>query len=231
MQLSANLGASRYEYAFDVAGRLQHCSGSVVVFDIGAGEGAMKQPLEAGTHQWFGFDLEPRGETTRLWDLMYSCPEQEVTPNLVLLLDVIEHLVNPGLALDNIARVLPPNGHLVITTPNPRWSRSRLWALLRGTPACFTQQDLDSNGHVFPVWPHIMEKMLRDSGFEIVEYVTLDGRTDWPRGPFSLRYPLRCLVALAMMTIEKSDRSACGMSYGILAKLRTKSPEPDPALC
>jgi SAM-dependent methyltransferase len=156
---------------------------------------------------------------------MYAFPEQEVTPNLVLLLDVIEHLVNPGLALANIAQVLPPNGQLVITTPNPRWSRSRLWALLHGTLSCFTQQDLDSNGHVFPVWPHILEKMLHDSGFEIVEYVTLDGRTAWPRGPFSVRYPLRCLVTLAMMAIEKSDRSACGMSYGIVARLRTKSPE------
>jgi SAM-dependent methyltransferase len=230
MHLAANLSSSRYEWALDVAGRLQNCPTCGVVFDIGAGEGIMKQPLEAGTHQWFGFDLEPRGKTTRLWNLMYSCPEQEVTPNLVLLLDVIEHLVNPGLALDNIAQVLPPNGELVITTPNPRWSRSRLSALLHGTLACFTQQDLDLNGHVFPVWPHIMEKMLRDSGFEIVEYVTLDGRTGWPRGPFSLRYPLRCLAAIAMMTIEKSDRSACGMSYGIVAKLRTKSREPGPTL-
>lgn len=224
MHLAANLSASRYEYALDVAKRLQHCPASAVVFDIGAGEGVMKQPFEAGTHKWFGFDLEPRGETTRPWDLMFACPEQEVTPTLVLLLDVIEHLVNPGLALSNIAQVLPPNGQLVITTPNPRWSRSRLWAVLHGTLTCFTQQDLDLNGHVFPVWPHILEKMLRDSGLEIIEYVTLDGRTVWPRGPFSLRYPLRCLVALAMMAIEKSDPSACGMSYGIVARLRTKSP-------
>jgi SAM-dependent methyltransferase len=225
MQVTTNLSASRYEYALDVAKRLHRCPASAVVFDIGAGEGVMKPPLEASSHQWYGFDVEPRGETTRRWDLRYACPERKVTPNLVLLLDVIEHLVNPGLALDNIAQVLPPNGRLVITTPNPRWSRSRLWALLHGTLACFTQQDLDLNGHVFPVWPHVLEKMLRDSGFEIVEYVTLDGRAAWPRGPFSLRYPLRCLVALAMIAIEKTDRSACGMSYGVVAQLRTKSPQ------
>lgn len=225
VHLAANLSTSRYEYALEVARRLRDSSPSAVVFDVGAGEGTMRHPLEADAQQWFGFDLEPRGETTRHWDLVYACPEQEVTPNLVLLLDVVEHLVNPGLALENIAQVLALNGHLVITTPNPRWSRSRLWALLHGTLACFTQEDLDLNGHVFPVWPHVLGKMLRDLGFEIVEYVTLDGRTVWPRGSLSARYPLRCLVALAMMAIEKSDRSACGMSYGIVAQLRRKSPE------
>lgn len=211
IRLAANLTVSRYEYALDVARRLQQ-------FPVS------QDPLEAVSHQWFGFDPEPRGETTRAWDLLYACPKREVTPNLALLLDMIEHFVNPGLALANIAQVLPLDSQLVITTPNPRWSRSRLWALLHGSPSCFTQQDLDLIGHVFPIWPHILEKMLQDSGFEIVEYVTLHGKTGWPRRPLGLRYPLRCLVALAMMAIEKSDRSACGMSYGVVARLRMKSP-------
>jgi SAM-dependent methyltransferase len=216
----ANLKASRYEYALDVAQRTNLPATSRVVFDIGAGEGSMKQPLEAAAYRWVGFDLNPRGQTIHPWDLTFPCPTHGVTPSLILCLDVIEHLLNPGLALSNIARILQPNGQVIITTPNPRWSRSRMWALMYGDPVCFTQKDLELNGHVFPVWPHILEKVLHNTGFEIVEYVTLDGRTVWPGPPFSLRYPLRCLVALVLMAIEYFDPSSCGMTYGVVAKLK-----------
>ena len=84
-------------------------------------------------------------------------------------------------------------------------------------------KDLDLNGHVFPVWPHVLEKILHDASFEVVEYVTLDGKAVWPGRPFSLRYPLRCLVALAMMAIEYFDRLSCGMSYGVAAKLKANA--------
>jgi SAM-dependent methyltransferase len=220
LYLKANLKVSRYKYALDVAERTPLLATSGVVFDIGAGEGSMKQSLEAVAYQWFGFDLNPRGQTRHLWDLTSPCPTLSVTPSLILCLDVIEHLLNPGLALANIAHVLQPDGQLLITTPNPRWSRSRLWAVRYGDLACFTQSDLELNGHVFPVWPHILEKMLNDAGFQVIEYVTLDGKTAWPDWSFSLRYPLRCLVALVLMAIEYFDPSSCGMSYGIVAKRR-----------
>src|SRR5438874_2128924 len=106
MQLTANLNASRYDYALQVARRLQCSLPSRVVYDIGAGEGRMKEPLQASGYRWFGFDLIPRGETTEPWDLTFPCPKDETKPSLVLLLDVIEHLANPGLALSNIAHVL-----------------------------------------------------------------------------------------------------------------------------
>src|SRR4029077_16933400 len=133
------------------------------------------------------------------WDLGHPCPVQDVAPDLVLWLGVIGHLANPDIAVDSIAATMTPGATLLITTPNPRWSRSRLWALHSGYPACFTQRDLDLNGHVFPVWPHVLERMLTERGFEIAEYVTLDGATIWPGAPYSLRYPLRCAVAVMMM--------------------------------
>src|SRR4029077_11815902 len=137
---------------------------------------------------------------------------------------VIEHLANPDIALDHIAATMTPGATLLITTPNPRWSRSRLWALHSRYPACFTQRDLDLNGHVFPVWPHVLERMLTERGFEIAEYVTLDGATIWPGAPYSLRYPLRCAVAVMMMFLERRDPTACGMSYGVVAKLNGMLP-------
>jgi hypothetical protein len=219
MKLTGNLNLSRYAYAEDVAKRRLVRSGSNAAFDVGAGDGAMKRPLEALGFEWLGFDIVSH-EQIRRWDLNLPCPVQDVAPDLVLWLDVIEHLINPGIALDHIADTMPPGAALVITTPNPRWSRSRLLALAHGYPACFTQDDLELNGHVFPVWPHVLERMLADRGFEVAEYVTLDGATTWPAAPYSIRYPVRCAVAAAMMMLEARDPTACGMSYGVVAHLK-----------
>ena len=118
-----------------------------------------------------------------------------VRPGMALLLDVLEHCNNPWLAARNISDFLLPGGFIVITTPNPRFSRSRMYALAKGFPLCFTQSDLDFNHHVFTPWPHIIERLLQDTGFSITQYVTLDGPTIWPRAPYNLRYPLRVAFA------------------------------------
>jgi|SRR5580700_533210 hypothetical protein len=218
MKLSGNLNLSRYAYAEDVAGRRLGAANAKTIFDVGAGDGIMRRPLEAAGFKWFGFDIAP-GDGIGRWDLENPCPVQDVAPDLVLWLDVIEHLANPGIALDHITATMAPGATLVVTTPNPRWSRSRLWALYSGYPACFTQADLDQNRHVFPVWPHILERMLTDRGFTIAEYVTLDGVTTWPTASYSPRYPVRCAVAAMMMALERRDLTACGMSYGVVANL------------
>lgn len=179
----------------------------------------MKAPVESAGGLWYGFDSVPSSPMITEWDLTTPCPIPESAANIVLLLDVIEHCLNPGLALAHIAEVMQPNGRLVLTVPNPRWSRSRIHALLYGVPTCFTQSDLDLNGHVFTPWPHILMRMLCDAGFELEDYVTLDGKTSFPGRPVSFRYPIRLVHALFNMSIERLDTSACGMSYGLLARV------------
>jgi hypothetical protein len=216
---SANLGASRYEFACRSIQKLCSQLPSQTVFDVGAGDGRMKELLTPTELSWHAFDLVPASPTITAWDLSAPCPMRGSRAGAVILLDVIEHLVNPGLGLRYIADVLHPGGWLIMTMPNPRWSRSRIHAMLHGNPACFTQTDLDLNGHVFTPWPHIIHRMLRDAGFYVEEYVTLDGRTRWPGPPITIRYPLRCAGAITNMLIERLDPSACGMSYGLLARL------------
>ena len=218
--LRANLTVSRYEYALQSIQRVRSSLPSNVVFDVGAGNGQMKERIEACGLHYYGFDLIPSSPEVTAWDLTAACPLKGQVASVVMLLDVIEHLVNPGLALSNIFEILQPQGRLVLTMPNPRWSRSRIYALFHGNPACFTQSDLDLNNHVFTPWPHILIKMLHDTKFEIEEYVTLDGKTKWPRRPISFRYPLRCIHAVANIVIERLDASACGMSYGLIARAK-----------
>ena len=215
------LALGRNDFAAQIVRQLEPSLRPRVVYDIGAGNGSMRVPVEAVGLEWRGFDLAPGNELISSWSLDDSCPAGVQGAGMVLLLEVIEHLRNPGAGLRHVAEVLPAGGRLLISTPNPRWSRSRLHAVRTGFLACFTQADLDENSHVFPVWPHILERMLKESGFFVEHYYTLDGATSWPRGTVNLRYPLRVLHAALNKWIERRDPSACGMAYAFLARRET----------
>lgn len=218
MKLTSNLSCSRYEWAEQCLRKKLSEAPSSVVNDIGAGEGKMSVITRELGGVWYGFDLSPKVSEIRSWNLDSSAPHSAHPAGMVILLDVLEHLNNPWLAMQHVADVLLPGAFLVLTVPNPRWSRSRWHAIAKGDLICFTQPDLEFNHHVFTPWPHIVEKLLIDSGFLIEEYVTLDGHTKLPGKPYNFRYPLRCAFSLLNFTIESRDSTACGMSYGILAK-------------
>jgi SAM-dependent methyltransferase len=217
-ELSAITPLNRYAFTPELVKELKSTLPAPVVYDIGAGEAPLRAPMEALGLAWHGFDGWPASPAIRPWNLDDPCPAPGAAAGLVLLLDVLEHLRNPGLNLRHVADVLLPGGCLLVTTPNPRWSRSRLEAVRTGFPSCFTPDDLALNGHVFTPWPHIVERLLADTGLTVERYVALDGRTAWPDRPLSLRYPMRLAHALANKWIERRDPTACGMSYAMVAR-------------
>jgi SAM-dependent methyltransferase len=137
---SKNLSENRYDFAFETLRELVPDLPSKTVFDIGPGDGRMREVESFGVI-WQGFDQEAWGDVEK-WNLSDPCPAPD-RAGAVLLLDVIEHCVNPGLALKNIADAMEPNGRLILRVPNPRWSASRLHTLVFGWPSGFTQTDLD----------------------------------------------------------------------------------------
>jgi len=217
-QPSQNLSVDRYDYAADFVETFAASNPGAVVFDIGAGKCPLKEPVETAGLTWLGFDLHPSTDQVRAWDLSEPCPETERKADLVLMLDVIEHLLNPGIGLQNVSNVLKPGGTLVLTMPNPRWSRSRTHHLLTGNLATFTQHDLDWNHHVFPPFPHVLKKLLKDADLEVRDYITLDGKTQWPDLRLSLSYLPLCVEAAGRKFIESRDKSACGMTYSLVSE-------------
>lgn len=189
-----------------------------VAFDVGAGKAPMREPVGQAGLRWYGFDLDVSTPGVEFWDLSEPCPLRGVKAGLVLLMDVVEHLLNAGLALDHISDVLEVDGYLLLTTPNPRWSKSRLHALLTGFPSCFTQSDLDLNHHVFPVWPHVLSRILESRGFVIEEYCLLRGRMRWPGLRPILRFPLRFAHAAICRSIERLDTTAVSSDYAYIAR-------------
>lgn len=207
----------RYDFAADFIRRKAKELRPGVVFDVGAGAAPMREPVEKAGLSYHAFDLYPGREVTR-WDLSDPCPLQGTDAGLVLMMDVIEHLLNAGLALDHISSVVPEGGYLLISTPNPRWSKSRLHALATGFPSCFTQADLDRNRHVYPVWPHILLRLLEERGYRVEEYCLIRGKTLWPSLNPLHRYPLRLAHVLLCKAIERMDITAASMDYAFVAK-------------
>lgn len=60
------------------------------------------------------------GDQRIVYGNMESCELKEIF-DIVVAGDVIEHVNNPGLFLDNIRRHLRSDGKLIITTPNAKW--------------------------------------------------------------------------------------------------------------
>ena len=63
-------------------------------------------------------------------DETYLLPFTENAFDLILCLEVLEHLFRPDLALQNMIHVLKPNGFLVISVPNIAWIGNRLLMIL-----------------------------------------------------------------------------------------------------
>lgn len=184
-----------------------------VVSDIGAGFGHMQPHVEALKGLWQPFDYVKKMEASIIWDLNNKAPKDVEKAGIVLFLEVLEHLDNPLLGLQNISEHMEKNGVLILTTPNPQSSKNTLSLFLRGTLYAFQEKHLSEN-HVFTPWKHIVYEFLKRSGFEVIEYAIVNMQyknnksisfKDW-------------LKAKLESFIEYRNPLAKGMSYGIVAR-------------
>jgi hypothetical protein len=222
MQLKENSPLDRYNWTKKKIDEIKSGAlktGTIGLYDIGSRDNILKKFISDAGLDYKAFDLEPLDASAEQWDIEKPFPYQHKAPQIITMLEIVEHLKNPWLCMKNIFDTLAPGGHLVLTTPNPAASNSRLYLMRNGELACFTKTDLELNHHVFIPWPHIVERLLTDSGFEIVEYSTIDGKTHlFDKNIGGLAFPARLASRLIKKAIESADPTACGMSYGIVAR-------------
>ncbi len=102
------------------------------ILDIGSGGGALGKKLLSLGHQVVGLDINLEA-TKEAWvipsDISKQWPVQEGSFDLVICLDVAEHLEDPEHILKQAKRVLKPAGKLIFGVPNHFDLRQRLRVL------------------------------------------------------------------------------------------------------
>lgn len=107
------------------------------ILDVGCGDGRLASGLVSVGHAVTGLDsneiavaaARERGLDARVADLETAWPVDGSSFDLVLMLDVLEHLVDPAKALAEASRVLAPEGHAIVVFPNHFDLRQRLETL------------------------------------------------------------------------------------------------------
>jgi 2-polyprenyl-3-methyl-5-hydroxy-6-metoxy-1,4-benzoquinol methylase len=66
------------------------------------------------------------GQSVTLANFESPLPLPSNAADVVVTLEVIEHIANAENYLQEISRILKPNGHLILSTPNVGWLGSRL---------------------------------------------------------------------------------------------------------
>ncbi|MEU6216480.1 methyltransferase domain-containing protein [Streptomyces sp. NPDC047022] len=161
--------------------------GARTVLDIGCGDGsaaATAAPCLSG-HRIVGVDWSQDALRRARTRLPYTVrgeltdgglPFRTAAADAVLFSEVIEHLVDPDSALDEIRRVLRPGGHLMLSTPNlAAWYNRAL--LLAGVQPVFTEVSLRAVhgrpgsqvvGHLRLATARALREFVTAAGFEVV---------------------------------------------------------------
>jgi 2-polyprenyl-3-methyl-5-hydroxy-6-metoxy-1,4-benzoquinol methylase len=108
---------------------------------VGCGDGAhYGRKLAAIAHEYHGLELAESavslarqyGIHAQQHDLGTTFPHIDLTFDVVICIDVLEHLFDPAFALSEMRRVTKPNGHIILSVPNIAHYSNRLRALLGG---------------------------------------------------------------------------------------------------
>ena len=150
------------------------------VLDVGAGNGyfvhlartefglaadglEISEAEASFAREMFGLELI-RGDLSSLAD-RYA---------LITSFNVLEHVKRPVSLLEAMSERLEPDGHLILTTPNPACIHRRLLGLTRWNMVCPPH-------HINLFTRAALQEMLSRTGFEVLEYSTLSTYINYVR--------------------------------------------------
>lgn len=98
---------------------------SLTVLDLGCGAGSVTETLVDQGHTVIGFDImeeavrraRSRGLDARVCDLNSALPVPDRTADVVVALDIFEHVFDPTALMSEVKRVLRSDGHVIGMIP------------------------------------------------------------------------------------------------------------------
>jgi SAM-dependent methyltransferase len=131
----------------------------------------------------------------------------------VMLVEVIEHLQAPWIALRTAARLVAPGGRIVVSTPNIATLRHRLELAVRGDLTSFRPTFAP---HLSPALPHVTARVLQEEGLSVdpplyagADVVSMTGGRQWPQA-VRRRYPRLTSISVVLGARAPSGASGPG---------------------
>lgn len=145
------------------------------VLDFGCGEGAFSQRMIDAGMTVDGVDINTKqikaGIADRFeLDLNTADVTKEINRkyDVVVAVEILEHLQNPWKYLNDCSSLLNENGVIILSTPNISAFPSRLRFMMRGTIWAYEKSDL-VHGHITPLSYVQLENMFNHFKLEVVQ--------------------------------------------------------------
>ncbi|HEY6329496.1 MAG TPA: methyltransferase domain-containing protein, partial [Blastocatellia bacterium] len=143
------------------------------VLDLGAGEGAFSMRLMDRGHNVTAVELDrarfkldiPHYSFDLNLDFEGKLDERF---DLVVAIEIIEHLASPRHFISSCLGLLRPEGFLVLTTPNLESWLSRIKFLREGRFLWFEEEDYTSYGHITPIFSWQIAQVCRENNAELM---------------------------------------------------------------
>jgi 2-polyprenyl-3-methyl-5-hydroxy-6-metoxy-1,4-benzoquinol methylase len=176
----------------------RHARAGTIAVDLGAGPGAMCDRLQSFGCEVTAVDRDPalyqgkhRFVTQDLNQATFATEIGVAAFDLVVAVEVIEHVESPINFLRNIAQLLAPGGVAVVTTPNVDSLPARLRFLLGGKIR--TMDEVSDPTHISPIFSDLLRRQfLPRAGLELSEHLLFP-----PNGYHLTRKPIAWTLRLA----------------------------------
>lgn len=154
---------------------IKHFAKESRILVLGSGGGAFDQRLvDEGFKHITSVDFRPdffRATNTTFIERDLNLDFNDLgTFDLIIAIELIEHLENPAHFMRNVAACLAAKGSVVVTTPNIESGPSRVAFLTMGTLSFFTQEDMYGSGHISPLLHHIFAFHTKNAGLSIASH-------------------------------------------------------------
>jgi SAM-dependent methyltransferase len=152
------------------------------ILDFGCGQGAMSLRLHDLGYEMLAVDLDP--EDYKCKDVPFEQlnfnDKQAVVAfltkyknsfDLVLGVEVIEHVENPWDYVRDLKTMVKPGGYILISTPNTTSWLSRMFFLFTGKFHQFMEDNLEY-GHIAPITPYHLGVILKAEDLDEVKTIS-----------------------------------------------------------